>query len=102
MDDYLREAGPLEQIEKIEFYDEELDGFVEFFIVERTRINGTEYLLATQELNQDADAYIFRVADTNTEEGADLLLELVEDETELESIGKVFAELVSDDVEIKM
>ena len=92
----------LQEIEKIEFYDEEQDGFVEFFIVERTRVNGNEYLLATQDLNQDADAYIFKVTAEDTEEGADLVLELVEDDTEMEAVGKVFAELLSDDMIIEM
>lgn len=49
------------QYEKIEFYDEEQDGFAEFFVLERTRVNGAEYLLAAQELDQDTDAYIFKV-----------------------------------------
>ncbi len=92
----------LQEIEKIEFYDEEQDGFVEFFIVERTRVNGNEYLLATQDLNQDADAYIFKVTAEDTEEGADLVLELVEDDTEMEAVGNVFAELLSDDMIIEM
>ncbi len=90
------------EIEKIEFYDEEQDGFAEFFVVERTRVNGTEYLLATQELNRDTDAYIFKVTAENTDEGADLVLELVEDETEMEAVGKVFAEMLSDDVTIEI
>ena len=92
----------LQEIEKFEFYDEEQDGFVEFFIVERTRVNGNEYLLATQDLNQDADAYIFKVTAEDTEEGADLVLELVEDDTEMEAVGNVFAELLSDDMIIEM
>lgn len=92
----------MEELQKIEFYDEEQDGFAEFFIVERTRVNGSEYLLATQELNQDADAFIFKVAAENTEEGADMVIELVDDDTELEAVGRVFAELVSDEMTIEM
>lgn len=84
-------------LEKIEFFDEELDGFVEFFVVDRTRVNGTDYLLASQEMNQDADAYIFKITGENTKEGSDLLLELVDDETELEAVGRVFAEQLDDD-----
>ena len=66
------------EIEKIEFFDEELDGFVEFFILERTKLFGKEYLLAAQEIDTDSDAYIFRVEGEDTEEGADLVLELVD------------------------
>lgn len=91
-----------ETLQKIEFYDEEQDGFAEFFVIERTRVNGSEYLLATQELHQDADAFIFKVVAENTEEGADLVIELVEDETELDAVGRIFAELISDEMTIEM
>ena len=107
MDDMLREVeqmGMTEQYEKIEFYDEEQDGFVEFFVVERTKVNGSEYLLAAQEMNQDADGYVFKVNAEHREENGEvaLELELVEDETELEAVGKIFAELLSDELNIEI
>lgn len=108
MDDMLREVEKMTEgepkYEKIAFYDEEQDGFAEFFVIERTRVNGTEYLLATQELNQDSDGYVFKVVaeHTDNEEEAMLELQLVEDETELEAVGKVFAELLSDDLNIEI
>ena len=94
----------LQEIEKIEFYDEEQDGFAEFFVLERTKLNGVEYLLATQDLNQDADGYVFRVTAEHVEEDSEVSmeLELVEDETELEAVGKIFAELLSDDLNIEV
>ena len=101
MDDMLREVEQMTQgepkYEKISFYDEEQDGFAEFFVLERTRVSGTEYLLATQELNQDSDG-------EQRDENDELMmeLELVEDETEMEAVGKVFAELVSDDLNIQI
>ena len=53
--------------------------------LERTRVNGTEYLLATQELNQDSEGYIFKVISEQRDENDEetLELELVEDETEM-------------------
>ena len=92
------------KFEKIAFYDEEQDGFAEFFVIERTRLNGKEYLLATQDLNQDSDGYIFKVVAEHIEEDAEVTmeLELVEDETEMEAVGKIFAELLSDDLNIEM
>ena len=107
MDDMLREVeqmGMTEQYEKIEFYDEEQDGFVEFFVVERTKVNGSEYLLAAQEMNQDSDGYVFKVNAEHREENGEvaLELELVEDETELEAVGKIFAELLSDELNIEL
>lgn len=108
MDDLLREVEEMTsgepKYEKIAFYDEEQDGFAEFFVMERTKVNGEEYLLATQELNQDSDGYIFKVTAEHTEEDAEVTmeLELVEDDTELEAVGKVFAELLSDDLNIEI
>lgn len=94
--------GQFREYEKIEFYDEEQDGFAEFFVLERTRVNGSEYLLAAQELDQDTDAYIFKVVAENTEEGADMVIELVDDDTELEAVGKIFAELMDDNTTIEI
>lgn len=107
MDELLQDAQRMsmgEEIEKISFYDEEQGGFAEFFVIERTRVNGTEYLLATQELEADADGYIFKVAKESV--GADgepmLELELVEDETELQAVGSIFAELVGEEMNIEI
>ncbi len=108
MDDLLREVEQMTsgepKYEKISFYDEEQDGFAEFFVMERTRLNGTEYLLATQELNQDSDGYVFKVVSERREDDDEvtLELELVDDDTELEAVGKVFAELLSDDLNIEI
>ena len=65
---------------------------------------GEEYLLASQEVNQDADGYIFKVVAEQTAEDAEVSmeLELVEDDTELEAVGKVFAELLSEDMNIEI
>ena len=108
MDDLLRDVEEMTsgepRYEKISFYDEEQEGFVEFFVLERTKINGEEYLLASQEVNQDADGYIFKVVAEHTAEDAEVSmeLELVDDDTELEAVGKVFAELLSDDLNIEI
>ena len=108
MDDMLREIDQMmegqEKYEKIAFYDEEQDGFAEFFVLERTKLNGIEYLLAPQDLNQDADGYVFRITAEHTEDNAEVSmeLELVEDDTELEAVGKIFAELLSDDLNIEV
>ena len=99
-----------EEFQKIAFYDEELGGDVEFFIIARTKVNGKDYLLAAQELEEDteSDAFIFRVSEgdfdhlEDVEDASDIVLELVEDATELEAIGKVFAELLEEDMNIEV
>ena len=90
------------EYQKIEFYDEDQGGFAEFYVIERTKVNGAEYLFTAQDLEPGSDAFIFKVNAVNTPEGADMLIELVEDETELQAVGNVFAELLSDDVTIEM
>lgn len=89
------------QFQKIQFYDDELGGIVEFFVIETTKVNETQYLLATQELGEESDAYLFKVLDEKAPDGSEIVIELVEDETEMEAVGKVFAELLSDNVDIE-
>ena len=63
------------------------------FVVEETKVGGTHYLLATEEEDGDCDAYILKEVETKDEESVYVL---VEDDTELSAIGKVFAELLDD------
>ena len=61
---------------------------LEFYVLEETKLNGSDYLLVT---------------DAEDEEGeADALYEFVEDEAELEGLMKIFEELLDDvDIETK-
>jgi len=89
------------QFQKIQFYDDELGGIVEFFVIETTKLNGTQYLLATQELGKESDAYIFKVLDEKAPDGSELVIELVEDDTELDAVGRVFAELLGENIDFE-
>ena len=61
---------------------------LEFYVLEETKLNGSDYLLVT-----DAE---------DEEEEADALYEFVEDEAELEGLMKIFEELLDDvDIETK-
>ncbi len=68
---------------------------VEMVILEETRINGCRYILVTDE--EEEEAYIFR--DVSSQDAEEAIYEPVEEESELEALGKVFAELL-DDTEI--
>lgn len=46
--------------------------------------------------------HIFKVVNEHPEEGADLVIELVEDDTEIEAVGKIFAELMDEDTKIEI
>ena len=82
---------------KIKFTDE--DGIeVEFTVIEETKINGKNYLLVAEEENSDEEetiAYILK--DVSGEQDAEAIYEVVEDDEELESLSKIFEELLGED-----
>lgn len=67
---------------------------VTFFVLEQTRINNINYLLVTDSEAEEAEAYILK--DVSGPSEAEAVYEMVEDETELESVAGVFAEEISD------
>lgn len=85
--------------EKIIFKVAETEEEVEFYIIEETRINNTDYLLVTdEEGDEDGEAYILK--DVSKSENEDALYEIVEDQNELDYLAKIFSEIV-DDIEIE-
>ncbi len=66
---------------------------IEFFCLEQTRINNQNYLLVTEDEDDDAEAYILK---ETFSEGEEAVYEMVEDGEELEAVGKIFAELMED------
>ena len=81
--------------EKISFTIDETIETVEFFVVEETRINNTNYILVTEsEDDEEADAYILK--DTSDAESAEAVYEIVENDDELEYVSRIFAELLED------
>lgn len=84
-------------MEKLLFTEE--DGTeVEFFVVEQTRINGCNYLLVTETQEDEADAYILK--DLSQDGDADSQYIIVEDELEMQTISRVFEEML-ENVEIE-
>jgi len=80
-------------MEKVVFIDPETKENIEFFVVEETQVNGTRYLFVTEEEEVDCDAYILKEVGAEDEE---VVYEMVEDDTELAAVGKIFAELIED------
>lgn len=79
--------------EKIILLDDE-GNEIEMFIVEETRINNVNYILVTEDDSEEAEAYIFK--DVSSDKDEDAIYEPVEDEEEINYIGKIFAELLED------
>lgn len=70
---------------------------INFFVIEQTRVNGMNYLLVTESEEEEAEAYILK--DVSAEEDVDAVYEFVEDDEELNSLARIFSELI-DDAEI--
>lgn len=70
---------------------------MEFYVLEQTRVNGRNYLLAADSAEGDGECLILK--DLSAEEDREGLYEIVEDERELDAVLTVFEQLL-DDVDI--
>lgn len=79
-------------MEKITFMDG--DEAVEFYVLDQTRVGGVNYLLVADSMDEEADALILK--DTASEADTESVYEIVEDDTELNAIARVFEEAIGD------
>ena len=86
-------------MEKVRFTFGDGSGEDEFFVLEETKINGSAYILVTDSQEDDAEGLILK--EVSQPKQADSVYEIVEDETELLAVSKVFEELL-EDVNIEM
>lgn len=70
------------------------DGETEFFVLDQTRINGRNYLLVAESAEDEAEALILK--DMAPEDALESVYEIVEDDTELTAVAKVFEETIGD------
>ncbi|WP_087175226.1 DUF1292 domain-containing protein [Lachnoclostridium sp. An118] len=84
-------------MEKIKFRSDGAET-AEFFVLEQTTINGTSYILVTDSEEGDAECLILK--DRSEAEDTESIYEIVEDDTELSAVSKVFEELL-EDIEIE-
>ncbi|MFV0342931.1 MAG: DUF1292 domain-containing protein [Anaerocolumna sp.] len=75
---------------------------IEFHVIEHTKLNGMTYLLVTEsdeDNEEESTAYILKDMSGEDEESA--LYTFVEEEDELNLVGKIFEELLEDtDIEL--
>ena len=81
-------------MEKVLFQSPQYGEALEFYVVEQTTIAGINYLLVTEEEQGDCDAFILKEVSKNHQ--IEATYEVIESEEELESISRVFAELLED------
>lgn len=81
-------------MEKIKFTFADSEESAEFFVLEQTRISGTNYLLVTDSEEDDGEALILKDLSEDGEQEA--LYEIVEDDDELDAISKIFSQMLED------
>ena len=85
----------MEDIEKIIF--ETDDGEEEFFVLDETRINGTNYILVTDCEDVDAEEIeVLILKDVSNDEDKESVYEIVEDENEAKVVAELFEDSIGD------
>ena len=98
-DERRRKDRGLKMSEKIKMTDQETKEEIEFTVVEQTRINNHNYLLVTEEGDEDDEtAYILKDLSKDTDEEAEYVI--LEDDEEIDYVSRIFEELL-EDVEIQ-
>ena len=87
-----------EKPEKIVFYTDTDE--IEFYVIEQTRINDVNYILVADSMDDEAEALILKET-VNEEDAEDVIYSEIEDDSELESISRVFSEIL-DDIDLEM
>lgn len=85
-------------MEKIKFTFDDTEEAVEFYVLEQTRLNGSTYILVTDSEEGDAECLILK--DMGSGDEKESVYEIVEEDTELLAVSKVFEELL-EDIEIR-
>ena len=85
-------------MEKITFVPENEEEAVDFYGLEETRIGGVNYILVTDSEEGDAECLILK--DLSEAEDAEAVYAIVEDEEELDSVFRIFEQML-DDVDIE-
>lgn len=81
-------------MDKIQFTLSETGETEEFFVLEQTRINGINYLLVTDSEDEEAMAWILK--DVSGPEEAEAVYVMVEDDSEMDYVAKIFEEELGD------
>ncbi len=68
---------------------------VEFYVLEQTRLGGRDYILVTEDVDEEeGEALILK--DVSLPEEKEAVYEIVEEEHELEAVAEIFSDLLED------
>lgn len=87
-------------MEKVGFFDEESSEYIEFYVLEQTRVNNADYLLVTMDEQGDSEALILK--DTSSQEQEEAVYQVVETEEELNVVAKIFSELLGEEASLEV
>ena len=73
---------------------------VDFYVLEQTRINGTAYLLVTDEDGSEEDVTAFVFKDISGPEDEEAVYEMLDEGEELDAVTLVFKELLEEEDEL--
>ena len=89
------------QEEKITLQTEDGE-FVDFYVLEETRINGMNYLMVTDSEDDEEDGECYILKDVSKAVDSDAVYAFVENDDELDYLYRIFTELMEDmEVEIR-
>lgn len=81
-------------MEKIEFMPPDKSEAVWFYVLEQTRLGGTDYILVTDTEEGDGNAYIMK--DVSEDTDAEASYEFVDTDEELSAVSDVFSQMMED------
>ena len=81
-------------MDKISFTLDETGEEVLFYVLEETRLNGTDYILVTDSKDGDGEALILK--DLSSDGDSEALYEIVDDDRELQGVMEIFGQLLED------
>ena len=81
-------------MDKISFTLEETGEEILFYVLEETRLNGTDYILVTDSQDEDGEALILK--DLSSDGDSEALYEIVDDDRELQGVMEIFEQLLED------
>lgn len=87
-------------MDRVGFWDEESREYIEFYVLEQTRVNNVNYLLVTMDEEGDSEALILK--DTSEPEDPDAVYCVLEDEGELKAVAKIFEELLGEEARLEL
>lgn len=98
MSDEFENDGLDEELEIITMVDDETEEEIEFVVIDRKQMNGTEYILVVESKNVDDDEAEAAILKVVSETDNDITYSIIEDDDEFNAAAALFE---SDDYDVE-